>query len=90
MLSRIGTRLYVALALAVLLTLLSSGVGVYYFEVSGDLNHRLSREAFPAYEGVVAGLSGRRAVGVARRVRVRAGNVRRARRPVGFVRRGAR
>ena len=51
MFSRIGTKLYLALGLAVLLTLLSSGVGVYYFEVSGDLNHRLSREAFPAYEG---------------------------------------
>ena len=47
---RIGTKLYAAFGLAVLLTLLSSGVGVYYFEVSGDLNHGLSREAFPAVE----------------------------------------
>ena len=41
MFRRIGTKLYAALGLAVLLTLLSSGVGVYYFEVSGDLNHGL-------------------------------------------------
>lgn len=44
---RVGTKLYVALGLAVFLTLLSSGVGVYYFERSGDLNHRLSRESVP-------------------------------------------
>ena len=31
MFRRIGTKLYAALGLAVLLTLLSSGVGVYYF-----------------------------------------------------------
>ena len=42
--------MYAALGLTVLLTLLSSGVGVYYFEVSGDLSHGLSREAFPAVE----------------------------------------
>ena len=35
----IGTRLYVALAFAVVLTLVSSAVGVYYFERSGDLNY---------------------------------------------------
>ncbi len=29
---QIGTRLYLALGFAVLLTLVSSGVGVYYFE----------------------------------------------------------
>ncbi len=51
MFKRIGTRLYAALGLAVLLTMLSSGVGVYYFERSGDLNHRLANEVFPAYEG---------------------------------------
>ena len=50
MFRRISTKLYAALGLAVLLTLLSSGVGVYYFEVSGDLSHGLSREAFPAVE----------------------------------------
>ena len=50
MFRRIGTKLYAALGLAVLLTLLSSGVGVYYFEVGGDLNHGLSRGAFPALE----------------------------------------
>ena len=33
------------------LPLLSSGVGVYYCEVSGDLNHGLARETFPALEG---------------------------------------
>ena len=49
MFRRIGTKLYVALGLAVMLTLLSSGVGVYYFELSGDLNHGLAREQFPAY-----------------------------------------
>ncbi len=51
MLKRIGTKLYAALGLAALLTLLSGGVGVYYFERSGDLNHRLANESFPAYEG---------------------------------------
>ncbi len=51
MFRRIGTKLYAALGLTVLLTLLSSGVGVYYFEVSGGLSHGLSREAFPAVEG---------------------------------------
>lgn len=51
MLKRIGTKLYAALGLAVLLTLLSGGVGVYYFERSGDLNYRLVNESFPAYEG---------------------------------------
>ena len=37
---RIGTKLYIALGFAVLLTLISSAVGVYYFEQSGDLNYR--------------------------------------------------
>ena len=36
---RIGTKLYVALGFAVCLTLISSTVGVYYFEQSGDLNY---------------------------------------------------
>ena len=49
MFKRIGTKLYSAFGLVVMLTLLSSAVGVYYFEVSGDLNHDLSREGFPAY-----------------------------------------
>ena len=47
---RIGARLYLALALAVLLTLLSSGLGVYYFERSGDVSHRLRSGSYPAAE----------------------------------------
>lgn len=35
---RIVARLYLAPGFAVLLTLVSSAVGVYYFEKSGDLN----------------------------------------------------
>ena len=46
--SRIATKLYLALGTAVLLTLLSAGVGVFYFERSGDLNHRVQSEAVPA------------------------------------------
>ena len=47
---RIGTRLYLALAFAVLLTLISSAVGVYYFERSGDLNYEVESEPVPALE----------------------------------------
>ena len=47
---RIGTRLYLALGFAVALTLVSSAVGVYYFEASGDLNHRVSSESVPTLE----------------------------------------
>ena len=36
---RIGTKLYLALGFAVFLTLVSSAVGVYYFERSGVLNY---------------------------------------------------
>ena len=46
----IGTRLYMALAFAVALTLISSAVGVYYFERSGDLNHEAESESAPALE----------------------------------------
>ena len=46
----IGTRLYQALAFAVLLTLVSSSVGVYYFERSGDLNHAAEFESVPVLE----------------------------------------
>ena len=46
----IGTRLYVALAFAVLLTLVSSGVGVLYFERSGDLNYKADSESVPVLE----------------------------------------
>ena len=47
---RIGARLYLALGFAVLLTLGSSAVAVYYFERSGDLNHRVQTEAEPALD----------------------------------------
>ena len=46
----IGTRLYLALAFAVLLTLVSSGVGVFYFERSGDLNYEAGQQAVPVLE----------------------------------------
>lgn len=47
---RIGTRLYIALGFAVLLTLVSSAVGVYYFEQSGDLNFNIRSESIPTLE----------------------------------------
>ena len=47
---RIGARLYLALGFAVFLTLLSSAVGVYYFERSGDLNFRVRSESVPVLE----------------------------------------
>ena len=47
---RIGVRLYLALGLAVALTLISGAVGVYHFEQSGDLNHRIQSETVPALE----------------------------------------
>ena len=47
---RIGARLYLALGFAVFLTLVSSGVGVYYFERSGDLNFRVQSESAPVLE----------------------------------------
>ena len=46
----IGTRLYLALAFAVMLTLVSSAVGVYYFERSGDLNYQAESESVPVLE----------------------------------------
>ena len=46
----IGPRLYLALGFAVALTLISSAVGVYHFERSGDLNYRAESEAVPALE----------------------------------------
>ena len=46
----IGARLYLALGFAVLLTLASSAVGVYYFERSGDLNVQVQTESVPALE----------------------------------------
>ena len=48
---RIGARLYLALGFAVFLTLVSSAVGVYYFERSGDLNYQVREESVPALEG---------------------------------------
>ena len=50
--SRIATKLYLALGIAVVLTLLSAGVGVFHFELSGDLNHRVETEAVPALQGM--------------------------------------
>ena len=47
---RIGTRLYIALGIAVILTLVSGAVGVFYFEQSGDLNFQVRSEAVPALE----------------------------------------
>ena len=47
---RIGTRLYIALGFAVFLTLVSSVVGVYYFEQSGDLNFRIRSNSVPVLE----------------------------------------
>ncbi len=47
---RIGTKLYLALGFAVFLTLVSSAVGVYYFERSGDLNYQVRSESVPALE----------------------------------------
>ena len=46
----IGTRLYLALGFAVILTLVSSGVAVFYFERSGDLNFKAESEAVPVLE----------------------------------------
>lgn len=47
---RIGTRLYVALGFAVLLTLVSSAVGVYYFERSGDHSFNIQSRSVPVLE----------------------------------------
>lgn len=47
---RIGTRLYLALGFAVVLTLVSGAVGVFYFELSGDLNFKVRSETVPALE----------------------------------------
>ena len=47
---RIGARLYLALGVAVLLTLVSSAVGVYYFERSGDLSYQVQLESVPVLE----------------------------------------
>ena len=46
----IGTRLYMALGFAVVLTLVSSAVGVYYFERSGDLNYEAESQSVPVLE----------------------------------------
>ena len=48
---RIGARLYLALGFAVFLTLVSSSVGVYYFERSGDLSYQVGQQSVPALEG---------------------------------------
>ena len=46
----IGTRLYLALAFAVILTLVSSAVVIYCFEKSGDLNYQAESESVPVLE----------------------------------------
>ena len=46
----IGTKLYLALAFAVFLTLVSSAVGVYYFERSGNLNYEAEQQSVPVLE----------------------------------------
>ena len=50
----IGTKLYLALGFAVLLTLVSSSVGVYHFERSGDLNYQAETKSVPALEAAWA------------------------------------
>ena len=47
---RIGAKLYLALGFAVLLTLVSSALGVYYFEQSGDASYRVRTESVPVLE----------------------------------------
>ncbi len=47
---RIGTKLYLVLACAVFLTLVSSAVGVWHFEKSGRHTHRMRDEAVPVLE----------------------------------------
>ncbi len=47
---RIGARLYLTLGAAVLLTLVSSAVGVYYFEQSGDASFQVQEKSVPALE----------------------------------------
>ncbi len=51
---QIGTRLYLALVFVVILTLLSSAVGIYYFERSGDLSYRIRSESAPAVDAAWA------------------------------------
>lgn len=51
---QIGTRLYLALVFAVVLTILSSVVGIYYFERSGDLSYRIRAESAPAVDAAWA------------------------------------
>ena len=46
----IGTKLYLALGFAVILTLVSGAVGVYYFEQSGNANYQVQSESVPALE----------------------------------------
>ena len=50
----IGTKLYLALGFAVALTLISSAVGVYNFERSGDLNYQAETDSVPALEAAWA------------------------------------
>ncbi len=54
---RIGAKLYMALGFAVLLTLVSSAVGVYYFEQSGDTNYQVRTESVPVLEASWAAIA---------------------------------
>ena len=47
---RIGARLYLALGFSVLLVILSSSVGVYYFERSIEISDRVRLLIFPSHE----------------------------------------
>ncbi len=47
---KIGSRLYTALGIAVMLTLISAAVGVYYFERSGDLSFLVKSQSVPVLE----------------------------------------
>ncbi len=47
---RIGTKLYLALGFAVLLTLISSAVGVFYFEQSSAASYQVRTESVPVLE----------------------------------------
>ena len=47
---RIGAKPYLALGFAVFLTLVSSVIGVYYFEQSGDSSYQIRTEAVPVLE----------------------------------------
>ena len=61
---RIGAKLYLALGFALLLTLVSSVVGVNYFEQSGDASYRVRTESVPVVEASWAAIGKGSACGV--------------------------